>query len=43
MMGMLEQEKVMQDAIRYAEYMSGKKMIVIDTPILNVDDNQCGL
>lgn len=39
MMGMLQQEKVMQDAVRYAEEMTGKKMIIIDTPILNVDDN----
>jgi len=39
MMGMLQQEKVMQEAVRYAEEMTGKKMIVIDTPIINVDDN----
>jgi len=38
-MGMLEQEKIMQDAIRYAEEQTGKKMIVIDTPAINVDDN----
>ena len=37
-MGMMQQEPVMQEAVRYAEEMSGKKMIVIDTPILNVDD-----
>ena len=29
----------MQEAVRYAEEKSGKKMIVIDTPIMNVDDN----
>ncbi len=40
MMGMLQQEKVMQDAVRYAEEKSGKKIIVIDTPIVNVDDNK---
>lgn len=34
------QEKVMQEAVRYAEEKSGKKIIVIDTPILNVDDNR---
>ena len=38
-MGMLQQEKVMQDTVRAAEDATGKKMIVIDTPILNVDDN----
>ncbi len=40
MMGMLQQEKVMQDAVRYAEEKSGKNIIVIDTPIVNVDDNK---
>lgn len=40
MMGLLEQEKVMQDAINYAQDKSGKKIIAIDTPILNVDDNE---
>ena len=39
MMGMLQQEKVMQEAVCYAEEMTGKKMIIIDTPIINVDDN----
>ena len=39
MMGLLEQERVMQEAARYAEDQTGKKMILIDTPILNVDDN----
>lgn len=38
-MGMMQQEKTMQDAVRLAEERSGKKMIVIDTPIINVDDN----
>ncbi|MBR0051279.1 MAG: hypothetical protein IJP57_04935, partial [Firmicutes bacterium] len=38
-MGMMQQERVMQEAVRYAEEKSGKKMIVIDTPIMNVDDN----
>lgn len=40
MMGMLQQEKVMQDAVKAAEDETGKKLIVIDTPILNVDDNE---
>ena len=39
-MGMLQQEKVMQDAVKGAEDKTGKKLIVIDTPILNVDDNE---
>lgn len=39
-MGMLQQEKVMQDAVRAAQDETGKKLIVIDTPILNVDDNE---
>lgn len=39
-MGMLQQEKVMQDAIKGAEDVTGKKMIVIDTPIINVDDSE---
>lgn len=39
-MGMMQQEKVMQDAVNIAQERSGKKMIVIDTPILNVDDNE---
>lgn len=38
-MGMMQQEKVMQDAVNYAQEKSGKKMIVIDTPIINVDDS----
>jgi len=39
-MGMLQQEQVMQDAVRVAQERSGRRMIVIDTPILNVDDNE---
>ena len=38
-MGMLQQEPGMQDAVRLAEERTGKKMIVIDTPILNVGDS----
>ena len=38
-MGMMQQERVMQEAVRCAEEKTGKKMIVIDTPIMNVDDN----
>ena len=30
----------MQEAVKAAEDATGKKMIVIDTPILNVDDNE---
>ena len=38
-MGMLQQEQVMRDGVKAAEDKTGKGMIVIDTPILNVDDN----
>jgi len=39
-MGPLQQERVMQEAVRYAQEKTGKKLIVIDTPIINVDDNE---
>ena len=39
-MGPLQQEKVMREAIRAAEDRTGKKLIAIDTPIINVDDNE---
>ena len=39
-MGMLQQEKLMRDGVKAAEDRTGRKMIVIDTPILNVDDNE---
>ena len=39
-MGPLQQERVLQEAIQVAQEKSGKKMVVIDTPILNVDDNE---
>ena len=39
-MGMLQQEKLMQDAVNIAQERTGRKMIVIDTPIINVDDNE---
>ena len=39
-MGPLQQEKVMQDAILATEQKTGKKLIAIDTPIINVDDNE---
>lgn len=37
-MGPLQQEKVMQDAVKYFSDQTGKKLILIDTPIINVDD-----
>ena len=40
MMGPLQQEQVMQDAVREAQDRTGKKIILIDTPIINVDDNE---
>ncbi|MBE5808470.1 MAG: hypothetical protein E7317_09045, partial [Clostridiales bacterium] len=39
-MGMLQQEKVMRDAVKAAEDATGRKLIVIDTPTMNVDDNE---
>ncbi len=39
-MGPLQQERVMQEAVRYAQENSGKEMILIDTPIINVDNNE---
>ncbi len=39
-MGPLQQERVMQEAVRETEACTGKKLILIDTPIINVDDNE---
>ncbi len=39
-MGMMQQCKVMQEAVYLAQERTGKEMIVIDTPTLNVDDNE---
>ena len=39
-MGPMVGARVMQEAIEYAQEQTGKKLIVIDTPILNVDDNR---
>ena len=39
-MGPLQQEKVMQDAVQETMQRTGKKLILIDTPIINVDDNE---
>ena len=41
-MGPLQQERVMQEAVREAQERTGKPMILIDTPIINVDDNEAG-
>lgn len=40
LMAPLQQEKVMQEAVQYAQEKSGKKLILIDTPIINVDDSE---
>ena len=40
MMGPLQQERVMQEAVQVAQEKTGKKLILIDTPIINVDDNE---
>lgn len=37
-MGPVSQQPIMQDAIRFAEKMSGRELIIIDTPIVNVAD-----
>ena len=39
-MGPLQQERVVQEAVREAQDRTGHKMILIDTPIINVDDNE---
>ena len=39
-MGPLQQEKVLQEAVSYAQDKTGRKMILIDTPIINVDDSE---
>ena len=41
-MGPLQQEPVLQDAIRLTQEKTGRKMVVIDTPIINVDDSAQG-
>jgi len=38
-MGLLSLDKTLLEGIRMAEERTGKKMIVIDEPILNMDDN----
>ncbi len=40
MMGPLQQEKVMQEAVQDVFDRTGEKLILIDTPIINVDDNE---
>ncbi|MBR0226996.1 MAG: hypothetical protein IJQ62_01445 [Clostridia bacterium] len=41
-MGPLQQEQVMQDAVRETMEKTGKKLILIDTPVINVDDSAQG-
>ncbi len=41
-MGPLQQERVMQEAVQAAMDATGKKLILIDTPIINVDDTAEG-
>ncbi len=38
-MGPISQQPIMQEAIRYAEEKSGKKLIIVDTPIIDVADS----
>ncbi len=39
-MGPLQQERVMQEAAREVLDRTGRRLILIDTPIINVDDNE---
>lgn len=39
-MGLAQNDSILAEAVRYAQDKSGKKMILIDTPIINVDDNE---
>ena len=39
-MGPLQQERVMQEAVQEAQERTGRQMILIDTPIINVDDHE---
>ena len=39
-MGPLQQERVMQEAVKEVADRTGEKLILIDTPIINVDDNE---
>ncbi len=40
LMGPVSQNQIMLDAIRFAEDKTGKKIIIIDTPIVNVSDSR---
>ena len=39
-MGLVQPDNVLQDAVKATEDATGKKMILIDTPIINVDDSE---
>jgi len=39
-MGPLQQEKVMQEAVNETMQATGRELILIDTPIINVDDSE---
>ena len=39
-MGPLQQERVMQEAVKEAQDRTGHGMVLIDTPIINVDDSE---
>ena len=39
-MGPLQQERVMQEAVQKTMQKTGKRLILIDTPIINVDDSE---
>ena len=41
-MGPLQQERVMQEAVQAAMDATGRELILIDTPIINVDDTEEG-
>jgi hypothetical protein len=40
LMGPVSQNQIILDAIRFAEEKTGKKIIIIDTPIVNVSDSR---
>ena len=39
-MGPMNPTNILYEAIQYAQQKSGRKLIVVDTPIINVDDNE---
>jgi hypothetical protein len=42
LMAPISQQPLMMEAIRYAQERTGKKLVLIDTPVINVDDTAAG-